>query len=82
METCLFQRQRVHEGGNYVARLLWVGVSVVVDTRGVALYPCDGVTDDSLKKLTVGRPLLAICFLFLGRRFAHIYTNRKTESGW
>lgn len=70
----------MHEGGNYVARLLRVGMGVVVDTRGVALYPSDGVADDSLKELAVGRPILAICFLFWGRNSAR--TNRKVESRW
>lgn len=69
MATYLLQCQRVHEGGKYVTRLLRVGMSIVVDTRGIALYPGDGVTDDSLKKLAVGRPLLAVCFLVWGKKF-------------
>lgn len=77
MATCLLQRQRVHERGNYVARLLRVGMSVVVDTRGVALYPCDGVADDRLKKLAVGRPLLAIYSLFLGT--SSTLTGRQSQ---
>lgn len=79
MATYLFQRQRVHKGGNHIARLLWVGMSVVVNACGVALYAGDGVADDSLKKLAVGRPLLAICILF-EKEFRMYVTHEEDNS--
>lgn len=52
-------------------------MGIVVDASGVALYPCDRVADDSLKKIAVGRPQLAVCSLVLGRN--SVSTNRKAE---
>lgn len=53
----------IHEGRYHVPGLLRVGMRVVIDTTGVALYPGDGVTDDSLEERAIGRPLFAICCL-------------------
>lgn len=58
--TRLFPCQGVHEGGDHISWLFGVGMGVVVDARGIALYPGDGVTDDSLEKSAIARPLVAI----------------------
>lgn len=50
----------IHKGRYHVPRLLRVGMRVVVDASGVALYPGNGVTDDGLEKNAVGRPLVGV----------------------
>lgn len=58
--TFLFPCQGVHESGDYVSWFLGVRVSVVVDTRGIALYPCHSVANNSLEEHAVARPVVAI----------------------
>lgn len=78
--TCLFQRHSVHKRGNHVSRLLRVGMRVVIDTSGIALNPCDGVADYSLKKIAAGRPLLTINYL-LGDEVSPVKTRLQTQGG-
>lgn len=58
--TCLVPCQGVHECGDYISWLLGIGMGVVVDASGVALYPCNRVADDCLEKLAVVGPLFAV----------------------
>ena len=50
----------MHERGDDVSGLLGIGVGVVVDAGGVALYPCHGVADDGLEKNAIGRPFVGV----------------------